>query len=73
MSSILLKIVTGAIHLKNNRREAKNMMEEVDKELHGLGIVKPVHRFGMIPFIGESPVGGNFSVTLYCGARPTGE
>ena len=51
MSSILLKIVTGAIHLKNNRREAKNMMEEVDKELHGLGIVKPVHRFGIISFM----------------------
>ena len=45
MSSILLKIVTGAMHLKNNRREAKNMMEEVEKDLHGLGIVKPVHRF----------------------------
>ena len=73
MSSILLKIVTGAIHLKNNRREAKNMMEEVDKELHGLGIVKPVHRFGIILFIGGPPVGGNFSVTLYCGARPAGE
>ena len=45
MSSILLKIVTGAMYLKNNRREAKNMMEEVEKDLHGLGIVKPVHRF----------------------------
>jgi len=43
MSSILLKIITGAMHLKNNRREAKNMMEEVEKDLHGLGIVKPVH------------------------------
>lgn len=58
MSSILLKIVTGAMHLKNNRREAKNMMEEVEKDLHGLGIVKPVHRFKKKQFL---PSNKNFS------------
>jgi 26S proteasome regulatory subunit N9 len=43
MSSILLKIVSGAIYLKNERKEAKRIIEEVEKELDGLGIVKPVH------------------------------
>ena len=46
MSAILLKIVTGAIHLKNNVKEAKRVIEETEKELDGLGIVKPVHRKG---------------------------
>ena len=45
MSSILLKIVSGAIYLKNERKEAKRIIEEVEKELDGLGIVKPVHRY----------------------------
>jgi len=44
MSAILLKIVSGAIYLKNERKEAKRIIEEVEKELDGLGIVKPVHR-----------------------------
>ena len=45
MSKILLKIVKGAIHLKNDRKETKVIIEEVEKELDGLGIVKAVHRF----------------------------
>jgi len=43
MSKILLKIVKGAIHLKNDRKQAKEIIEEVEKELDGLGIVKAVH------------------------------
>jgi len=43
MSKILLKIVKGAIHLKNDRKETKVIIEEVEKELDGLGIVKAVH------------------------------
>ena len=45
MSKILLKIVKGAIHLKNDRKQAKEIIEEVEKELDGLGIVKAVHRY----------------------------
>ena len=45
MSQFLLKIVKGAIHLKNDRKETKVIIEEVEKELDGLGIVKAVHRF----------------------------
>ena len=45
MSKILLKIVNGAIYLKNDRKQAKEIIEEVEKELDGLGIVKAVHRY----------------------------
>lgn len=43
MSKILLKIVKGAIYLKTERKEAKQIIEDVEKELDGLGIVKAVH------------------------------
>ena len=48
MSKILLKIVKGAIHLKNDLKETKVIIEEVEKELDGLGIVKAVHRLVFI-------------------------
>ena len=44
MSKILLKIVKGALYLKHDRKQAKTLIEEVEKELDGLGIVKAVHR-----------------------------
>jgi len=43
MSKILLKIVKGALYLKHDRKQAKTLIEEVEKELDGLGIVKAVH------------------------------
>ena len=46
MSSTLLKIIGGAVVLKlsDNRKAVKEVIEEVEKELDGLGIVNPVHR-----------------------------
>merc|ERR1711976_25772 len=45
MSSTLLKIIGGAVVLKlsDNRKAVKEVIEEVEKELDGLGIVNPVH------------------------------
>ena len=46
MSKILIKIIGGAVELKlsDNRKAVKEIIEEVEKELDGLGIVNPVHR-----------------------------
>lgn len=47
MSTILLKIIGGAVELKlsDNRKAVKEVIEEVEKDLDGLGIVNPVHRY----------------------------
>jgi len=45
MSTILLKIIGGCVELKltDNRKAVKEVIEEVEKELDGLGIVNAVH------------------------------
>ena len=53
MSTILLKIIGGGVELKltDNRKAVKEVIEEVEKELDGLGIVNAVHRFEFMIFL----------------------
>ena len=46
MSTILIKVILGAtiLRISDDRKKVKEMIEEVEKEIDGLGIVPEVHR-----------------------------
>ena len=47
MSTILIKVILGAtiLRISDDRKKVKEMIEEVEKEIDGLGIVPQVHRY----------------------------
>jgi len=46
MSTILIKVILGAtiLRISDDRKKVKEIIEEVEKEIDGLGIVPQVHR-----------------------------